>query len=389
MLDKAKTLKETLVRLRRTIHMHPELGFEEHQTGALVCQTLRELNIDFQTGVGKTGIVARLGNGNGPAIGIRGDMDALPILEANDVPYKSQVPGKMHACGHDAHTAMLLGVAMLLKDEVFDGEVRLLFQPSEECPDEEGISGARRMIDDGAVEGLDAVIAAHVFGTLDRGKIFLREGYALANVDKVDAKVIGKGGHGAAPHLAVDPIFMMGPILTALHGITSRRVNPVEPAVVTVGLLQGGTAGNIIPDEVALELTLRSMSDEVREHLIEEVDAALSISRSMGGDYEIKVTRGLPAVYNDPTVTRWLRDTAAQFIGADNIIKPDPLLNADDFAFMSRASRGALFLLGTKKPGGPEKYVHHSEFDIDEDALPLGTAILAQTVLDFVRGKLC
>jgi amidohydrolase len=240
MLEKAKALQETLIRLRRTIHMHPELGFEEFQTGALVAQTLADLGVEHQTGVGDTGIVARLGNGEGPVIGIRADMDALPILEANEVEYKSQVPGKMHACGHDAHTTMLMGAAMLLKDIPFDGEIRLLFQPAEEQRLEyNGVSGAPRMIRDGAIEGLDAVIALHVDGTLDRGKISISPGYIGANSDRVYAKVIGKGGHGAMPNDAIDPIFMMGPILTALHGIVSRRVKPIEPAVLTIGLLQG------------------------------------------------------------------------------------------------------------------------------------------------------
>lgn len=181
MLERAEALKDTMIRLRRTIHRHPELGFEEFKTSALVAETLGDLGIELQTGVGKTGVVARLGNGEGPVIGIRADMDALPIEEANEVEYKSQVPGKMHACGHDAHTAMLLGAAMLLKDEEINGEIRFLFQPSEEKADEEGISGAPRMIDDGAIEGLDAVIALHVASGLDRGKVEIDEGYVLAD----------------------------------------------------------------------------------------------------------------------------------------------------------------------------------------------------------------
>ena len=260
MLDKATALQEHLTQLRRQIHQYPELGFEEVKTGALVRETLQTLQIEHQMGIGKTGIVARLGNGQGPIIGIRADMDALPIEEANDVAYKSQIPGKMHACGHDAHTTMLLGAAMLLSKEDFAGEIRLIFQPSEERNDEAGISGAPRMIDDGAIADLDAIIALHVDGTLDQGKIAIKEGYINANNDAVFAKVIGKGGHGAKPELANDPIFMMGPILSAIHGIVSRRVKAIEPAVVTVGRLQGGTVNNVIPNDVELDLTLRSMS---------------------------------------------------------------------------------------------------------------------------------
>jgi amidohydrolase len=387
MLEKAKSLKDTLVRLRRTIHMYPELGFEEHKTSALVAETVGDLGVELQTGVGKTGVVARLGDGDGPVIGIRADMDALPILEANSVEYKSQVPGKMHACGHDAHTAMLVGAAMLLKDEAFNGEIRLLFQPSEERWDDELKSGATRMIEDGAIAGLDAVIALHVNGILDRGKVEIRDGYALANADKITAKIIGTGGHGAAPHLARDPIFMAAPVLTALHGVVSRSVKPTEPAVVTVGYIRGGTAFNVIPGEVEMGLTMRSLSDEVRDQLIAEVEQAFSVARAMGGDYEINVERGYPALYNDPTVAGWIRDTARDMLGTENVEAKDPVMAAEDFAYMTQASRGAMVSLGTKEPDGSPKFVHHPEFDIDEDALPIGAALLAQTALRFVRGE--
>ena len=321
MLKKAEALQETLIELRRTIHMHPELGFEELKTSALVAETLGDLGIELQTGIGKTGVVARLGNGEGPAIGIRADMDALPILEANDVEYASQTPGKMHACGHDAHTTMLLGAAMLLKDEGINGEIRLLFQPSEERADGEGVSGAPRMMDDGAVEGLDVVIALHVDSGMDRGKVAISEGYVLANTNRVFAKIIGKGGHGASPHSAVDPIFMLGPILTALNGIVSRRVKPIEPAVVTIGTVRGGTAYNIIPGHVEMEITLRSANPEVRQQLLDEVEQALSIAQAMGGNYEMRVEPGYPALYNDPDVAGWLRDTAEQTIGTENVLE--------------------------------------------------------------------
>lgn len=387
MLTKATALKEAIVHLRRTIHMHPELGFEETETSTLVSQTLVEMGIETQVGVGKTGVVAKMGNGKGPAIGIRADMDALPITELNDVPYKSQNPGVMHACGHDAHTAMLLGVAMLLKNEPVNGEIRLIFQPSEEKGDATGLSGAPRMINDGAVKGLDAVIALHVDSTIDRGKIEVVPGYALANVDVVYAKIIGFGGHGATPEKTIDPIFIAGPILTALHGIVSRRIDPTEPAVVTVGRIHGGTQANIIPNEVELDITLRSLSQEVRQQLITEVGNALSIARAMGGDYSMTVVKGLPAMYNDPGVLGWLEQTAAQMLGRENILPGKFTLGAEDFAFMAQASRGAMFFLGTKDPDGPPRYGHHPEFDIDEKALPIGAAILAQTALRFVRGE--
>ena len=388
MLDKADAIKEELIRLRRTIHMHPELGFEELQTSSLVAETLSELGIEHQAGVGKTGVVARLGNGEGPVIGIRADMDALPIEEANDVPYRSQTPGKMHACGHDAHTAMLLGVARLLRDEAIGGEIRLLFQPSEERADAEGVSGAPRMIDDGAIDGLDAVISLHVDSGMDRGKVSIKEGYTLANTNRVFATVTGKGGHGAYPHLADDPVFMMGPILTALNGIVSRRVKPIEPAVVTIGLIEGGSAFNIIPGDVRLEITLRSATPEVRQQLLDEVERALSIARALGGDYSMSIVPGYPSLYNDPQVTGWLRETATQLIGSDNVLEDTMAMYGEDFSFMAQASKGAMINLGTKDPNGPPRFHHHPEFDIDEEALPIGTAILAQTALRFIKEDL-
>ncbi|MCB0193965.1 MAG: amidohydrolase [Anaerolineae bacterium] len=387
MLEKAQSLKERLIHLRRTIHKHPELGFEELQTGALVAETLADLGIEFQSGIGKTGLVARLGNGNGPTIGVRADMDALPILEANEVEYKSQVPGKMHACGHDAHTAILMGAAMLLKDEPFDGEIRLLFQPSEEQKDNENKSGATRMIEDGAIDGLDAVIALHVDGKVDRGKVSIGEGYTLANSDRVVAKIFGAGGHGAMPHLSRDPLFLVAPVLTAIHGIVSRWVDPIQPAVVTIGRLAGGTAANVIPGEVEMDFSVRSITDEVRQQLLAEIEQALSIARTLGGDYSMEVLYGYPALYNDPSVTGWLKDTSARLIGVDNVENRPLSMGGEDFAFMVQESRGAMMFLGAKAPDGPPKQFHHPEFDIDEEALPIGAAVLAATALRFVRGE--
>jgi amidohydrolase len=283
---------------------------------------------------------------------------------------------------------MLMGAAMLLKDIPFDGEIRLLFQPAEEQRLEyNGVSGAPRMIRDGAIEGLDAVIALHVDGTLDRGKISISPGYIGANSDRVYAKVIGKGGHGAMPNDAIDPIFMMGPILTALHGIVSRRVKPIEPAVLTIGLLQGGTVDNVIPGEVELELTLRSVSAEVRDLLIEEVEKALSIAKALGGTYEIRTIRGYPALYNDPEVAGWFKTTGTDLLGVTNVVVREPSMGGEDFAFMAQASKGAMMNLGVKEPQGEPRYVHHPQVDLDEEALPIGAAMLAETALRFVRGE--
>ncbi len=387
MLERAKAIEDKIIALRRRVHKNPELSFNEFKTAALVAENLAELGIEYQTGVGKTGVVARIGNGKGPAIGIRADMDALPIIEANNVDYKSQNAGVMHACGHDAHTAMLIGVAMLLKDEEFDGEIRLLFQPSEENSDEEGISGAPRMIEDGAVEGLDAIISFHVDGEMDAGMVSIADGYILANGDTVYAKIKGTGGHGAVPQMARDPIFMLAPVLTAIYGIVPRWIDPIQPAVITVGRVAGGTVSNVIPDSVELDITVRSMTDEVRKQLLHEIEQALSITRSLGGDYEMRIRDGYPALYNDPAIVKWVRETAVDLIGEKNIIKQEISMGGEDFGYMSRASQGMMMMLGTKEPDGPPKHVHHPKFDIDESALHIGTAIMAETALRFVRNK--
>ena len=387
MLDKARRLQPQLTQLRRTIHREPELSFTEFKTAGLVSAMLHELNIEHTTGIGRTGVVARLGNGNGPVIGVRADMDALPITEAVDSVYKSQNPGKMHACGHDAHTAMLLGVAMLLKDQPIEGEVRLLFQPSEENQDSEDKSGATRMIEDRAIEGLDAVIALHVDPGLESGKISIREGHILANSDEVFARIIGRGGHGASPHLARDPIFMLAPVLTAIHGIVSRWIKPTEPAVITVGRLAGGTVSNVIPNEVELDLTVRSISDDVRAQLLVEIEQALAITRALGGDYALRIRYGYPALWNDPDVAAWIRTAATDLLGEDNVVDGQMVMGGEDFAYMTRASRGAMLRLGTWKAGDQRRFLHHPEFDLDESALPIGAAVLAETALRFVRGQ--
>lgn len=387
MLEKAKVLKDQMVAIRRSIHMNPEAAFAEFQTAALVSEKLSQLGIPHEVGIGRTGVVAHLGDRNGPVIGLRGDMDAVLMEDGKNVPYKSRVPGLAHSCGHDAHTAMLLGVAMILRDEQIKGEVRLLFQPAEEEPDEEGISGARRMIEDGAIEGVDAAIAFHSFGTLDAGQIWLKEGYILGNVDVILATIKGAGGHAAAAHQAVDPVYLSAQVLPALYAIPSRRMNPLDPCVVSVGSIHGGTNPSTISETVKLEISIRSFTGEVRASLLKEVEKALEISRVLGGDFEKQHIEGYPAQFNDPGVVSWIRDTASELIGPTNILVPDPLMNADDFAYISKASRGALVLMGVRTPGGADVHVHHPMFDIDENALPVGAAIMAQTALRFANGE--
>lgn len=385
MLAKAKDIERELVHWRRTIHSQPELGFAVYQTAELVADALRDMDIRVQTGVGKTGVVGYLGEQDSPVIAIRADMDALPIHEENELDFKSQVPGCMHACGHDAHTAMLLGTARLLRNEKLPGQVRLLFQPSEEIADEEGISGAPRMIADGAMQGVQAVIALHVDGTTDTGSIRIENGWVGAAVDTFRADIIGKGGHGAYPHEVLDPIWLTSHVLNALFAIPSRRLTPLEPCVVSVGVIQGGSADNVIPDCVHLEGTLRSYSQEIRELIIGEVEQAFRLTKNFGGDYYLEIERGYPAQFNNSQVTDWLRLVAKDLLGAAHVLEEQKSMGAEDFSYMSKIAMGAMFSLGVKPPVSEPRYLHTATFDIDEEALAIGSAILAETVLRFLR----
>jgi amidohydrolase len=388
MLERAKALRGELVRLRRTIHRHPELGFEVYQTAALVAQTLAELGIEAQTGVGKTGVVAHLGQGNGPAIGIRADMDALPILEQTGAEYASQMTGRMHACGHDAHTAMLLGAAMLLREADLPGEVRLIFQPSEEVFDDNGISGAPRMIADGALDGLDAVIALHVAPSLEVGQIKVAPGVVQAGVDDFRIYVRGRGGHAARPHTGLDPIWLMTQVLQGLYAIPSRRLNPLRSGVVTVGIVKAGSASNVIPAEAFIEGTLRSHEEKVRVQLREEVEKAAAVVKAWGGDYQLEFDFGYPPLTNDPTVVGWLEQVGHELLGPAGVIDEEMIsFGAEDFAYMTAKAPGAMFRLGIKPPNGAFGGLHEATFDLDEDALPIGAAMFAETVLRFVRGE--
>jgi amidohydrolase len=392
MLDKAQAIAPEIIRLRREIHAHPELAFQEVRTAQLVVETLREIGgIDIRTGVGKTGVVGQLGDGNGPTIGIRADMDALPIDEATGLPFASRNPGVMHACGHDAHTAILLGVAHLLRQEFaagnLHGTVRFLFQPAEEAQDDEGLSGAPRMINDGALDGVDHVIALHVDSGLPVGKITIRDGASSAAVDTFRGWITGSGGHGAYPHLGTDPLWMLLPVMQALHGIVARRINPMHPAVVSLGIVRGGTASNVLPAGVYLEGTLRSFDPQVREQLIVEVERAFAVARAVGGDYRLEIERGYPAGHNDATVSEWIAATTADLIGADAIDRSRSGMGAEDFAYMTQKAPGAMFMLGAAIDDGVSRGHHTPIFDIDERALPIGAAILAETARRYLAGE--
>jgi len=387
LLIQAQAMADQLTAWRRDIHMHPELSFQEERTANLVAGQLAALGIETQTGVGKTGVVGYLGDG-GPVIAIRADMDALPIQEENNVAYASQTPGVMHACGHDAHTAILLGVATILArmPDRPAGQVRFLFQPSEEDSDDENKSGATRMIEDKALDGVDGVIALHVASDMPSKRITIVDGPASANEDSFEVWLRGTGGHGAFPHQAIDPTFILAQVLNAIHGIRARRIDPTKAAALSIGMILAGAASNVIPSQVYLSGTMRSFDDGVRQQLRDELAKTLEISRVLGGDFELKLWPGYPAMINDVDVARLVRVSTRDLVGAHALMEAEPMMAAEDFSFMTRKAPGAMFHLGAKKDAVDRPH-HTPIFDIDESAMPLGAAVLADVACRLLRQK--
>ncbi|HKZ43842.1 MAG TPA: M20 family metallopeptidase [Anaerolineales bacterium] len=384
-LIKAQAIHNKMIEWRRDFHKNPELGFSEIRTAGIVAEHLRKLGFRVKTNIGKTGVVAELGNGD-PMIAIRADMDALPLTEKNKVSYASQKPSIMHACGHDAHTAILMGVAELLILEEFHGSVRLLFQPSEESADEEGISGAPRMVEDGAMEGVNMILALHVGPMTPTGQIRVEAGPASGGVDSWFGKIIGKGGHGAYPHKTIDPFYICSHVIMALNGIVSRKVPPFSPAVVSIGSIHGGHTENVIPEHIDLTGTLRYTDHSVHKDLHKEIQRAFRLAKTLGGDFELRFEDGGPPMINDPAAVRIITDAATRVIGRKNVLPMAKDLGAEDFGYFSNIAPGAMFMLGALIEGD-ERVGHNPFFDIDENALPIGTAILLESALGFLKGN--
>lgn len=384
-LVRAQEISQQLSSWRRDFHMHPELSFTETRTAERVAELLESFGCRVRRGVGRTGVIGELGSGS-PCIAIRADMDALPIQEANQVDYVSQNEGVMHACGHDAHTSMLLGAAMLLSEMRLDGCVRFIFQPSEEANDAEGLSGAPRMIGDGALQGVDMVIAQHVDPATPVGKIRVDAGSASGGVDSFYGRIIGKGGHGAAPHEAIDPIFISAFVILGLNGIISRKLHPFDPAVVSLGSIHGGQAENVIPPYVDLSGTLRYTEPRVQKQVHSEIERAFELVHPMGADYELRFDIGNPPMFNHPDAVDLIRVVAIDLLGEDYVLPFKKGLGAEDFACFTDKVHGAMYTLGTLIDGD-ERFVHNPRFDIDERALPVGTALLVDTALQFLGAK--
>ncbi|MCF1502297.1 M20 family metallopeptidase [Afifella sp. H1R] len=363
-----------IVAMRHELHRHPELGLEEEWTSAYVAEKLQALGYEVHRGLAKTGVVATLKNGTGKrAVGLRADFDALPIQEKTGLPYQSEIADRMHACGHDGHTAMLLGAAKRLAERKnFDGTVHLIFQPAEE-----NFGGAKMMVDEGLFElfPCDAVFALHNEPQLPFGQFALRDGPIMAAVDEARIVVTGRGGHGAHPEDTIDPIVAASSIVMALQTIVARNTHPIDPAVVTVGSIHGGSASNIIPESVELVIGVRSFDDATRDLLEEKIRLiATRQAESFGARAEVDYLRSYDATINDPAETDFLRAQAIRFAGAENVTDlARPFMGSEDFAYMLKACPGSYFFLGTGR-GPDDPPLHHPSFDFNDDILATGVA---------------
>jgi amidohydrolase len=384
MIKQAHAISEELIEWRRDFHQHPETGFDVHRTAGIVADELEKMGYKVKRGVGKTGVVAEIGEG-GKLVAIRADMDALPIFEQNETEYVSKNIGKMHACGHDSHTAMALGAARILAKENLNGRIRFLFQPCEETADEEGKSGAQRMFAEGAVEGVDYVIAQHVDPTSPVGTIAINEGASGGGVTSWGATIKGKGGHGAYPHKSNDPFVMLAHVIMGINSIISRRLDPFEPTVISIGAVNGGFTENVIPDQVEIKGTMRFTSMQTEKDLRDEITRVFEIVKTLGGEYVLKfLFGGLPLV-NDKHVAEVIQNVGTDLLGEGKVHPMHKSLGAEDFPEFLRNAPGAMYTLGTMIEGREIYELHHPKFDLDERALPIGTAILAETAMRFLK----
>jgi amidohydrolase len=372
---------EEVVHLRRYLHANPELSYQEFNTAKYVGAQLKNFGLAPKEGIATTGLMVDIAgkNPSKKTVALRADMDALPIQESNNVPYKSKVPGVMHACGHDVHTSSLLGTAKILhavKDQ-FEGTIRLIFQPGEE----KNPGGASYMIRDGVLKNPQpsGIIGQHVFPLLPVGKIGFREGMYMASCDELYLKVIGKGGHAGAPELVIDPVLIASHIIVALQQIISRNASPKQPTVLSFGKIIGDGATNIIPNEVNIAGTFRAMNEEWRESALQKIKKmAESVAEGMGGKCEVEISRGYPYLQNNPELTRRIRNAAEEYVGKENVEDIDITLAAEDFAFYSQIIPASFYRLGTRnEKKGITSYVHTPTFDIDEDALKIGPGLMA------------
>lgn len=372
---------------RRFLHEHPELSFQEYETAKFVAERLESLGLDeIQTGVAKTGVVGLLhGRKPGKVVLLRADMDALPIDEANDVEYKSKNPGVMHACGHDAHTAILLGVARVLasKRDEFEGTIKFMFQPAEE-----GLGGAKAMIEAGVLENphVDAVFGLHVAQWEPTGVVLARDNAAMMGGNLLKITIQGKGGHGAQPHLTVDPIAVGASIISALHTVVSRTNNPIDPGVLTIGAFNAGSAPNVIPDTAEIVGTIRTVSFEQRDLLTHRAtEIAIGIGKAMQAQVTVDTSLGVAPTVNDPEMAALVRDVASEIVAPDKVGQGELVSGSEDFSEFLNERPGAFFLVGTRSEEKGFTGSHHNpSFDIDEEPMSIGISVLAGTALRYL-----
>ncbi|HHY47825.1 MAG TPA: amidohydrolase [Firmicutes bacterium] len=384
-IEKAQGLLPKMIEIRRYLHMHPELGGQEYETSRHIAETLEDLDIETKRQVGGTGVVGLLrGKRPGETVALRADMDALPIQDKKDVIYRSRHPGVMHACGHDGHVAMLLGAATLLsrcRDEL-DGNVKFIFQPAEEGP-----GGAALMVREGVMDNprVSAIFGMHIWPDLPLGKVGLKSGPAFAATDEIFIKVIGQGGHGAAPHRAIDAIVVASNIVLALQALVSRETDPMDPVVLTVGTISGGYKPNVIADEVTMGATLRTLSSRVRADILRRIErTAHGIAKGLGATCEVTVKNGYPVAVNSPDMTDFAEEAASKVVGEENIVHEEhPSMGSEDFGYYLQRARGCFLMLGAGTPGKPVVPAHSPKFDFDERAMAIGCAIFAQLAFSF------
>ncbi len=385
------SFNEWLIQLRRCFHQIPELSYREEKTASKIAEVLKDLGIPFETGVGKTGVVASLSAKRpGPVVAMRADMDALPLTEQNDVPYKSTHPGIMHACGHDGHVAMALGTARSLLEEKWPetgrGKILFFFQPAEE-----GGAGAQAMIETGIFdrEPIEAIFAAHMHPELPAGRIGIARGVCHAASDSIRIRLTGDGGHGAHPHLCTDPLVAGAYLVTQLQTIVSRSISPTESAVVTIGRFHAGTASNIIPHEAILHGTVRTLKPAVRDKILSRIDDLLNgLEKAHQVRAELKITPGYPLLENDLALVDYVRECAGELLGKDCVHEGSPRMGAEDFAYFLQKCPGVMIRLGCHDPEKGFQYGLHSPFfDFDERALDVGVRLFTRLLSRYERRR--
>ena len=379
--------KDLLLEWRRHLHSRPELSWQELETTEFILNELKKLGIEDISRPLKTGLVAKIENGKGKCVALRADIDALPITEQNTCSYKSQNDGVMHACGHDVHSTCLLGAAKYLIEnrDKWQGTIVLIFQPSEEKQP----SGAEALIKAGVIEDskIEAILGLHVTPELEVGKLGFHEGPFMASADEIYMTVIGKGGHGASPHLCIDPIVLSAHIILALQNLVSRYADPKTPTVLTFGDIHGSGATNIIPEKVELKGTLRTFDEKWRRELQQKTKKmAQGIARSFGGDCVVDIPEGVPFVNNEPVLTNKISLLAEHLLGKENVVVMPMRMGAEDFSFYGHRCAASFFRLGTgNDKKGTTTTVHNSKFEIDEDALIVGSSAMAKMAIGLLK----